>query len=187
MISRSPISRLAKRAVPPCSLALPRTSACCYNFRQCFGLHPGHDPMDVCPETEGIDASLMGGRLHEKGGKRHDMPCHHNLEAYLDEYISAARLRDDPKSHLFRTVRRGSRRRSDITHSEPLGSPSTSRMADVVRSLSRWRRTSRRAPQRCMTGGTTRWRWMRWSEFCSEGRSTPIDCHKRGCHLVQNV
>lgn len=22
-------------------------------------------------------------RLHEKGGKRHEMPCHHNLEAYL--------------------------------------------------------------------------------------------------------
>ncbi|MCH4554184.1 tyrosine-type recombinase/integrase, partial [Aestuariibaculum sp. L182] len=22
-------------------------------------------------------------RLHEKGGKRHEMPCHHNLEEYL--------------------------------------------------------------------------------------------------------
>ena len=29
-------------------------------------------------------------RLHEKGGKRHEMPCHHNLEAYLDAYIQAA-------------------------------------------------------------------------------------------------
>jgi integrase/recombinase XerC len=26
-------------------------------------------------------------RLHEKGGKRHDMPCHHNLEAWLHAYI----------------------------------------------------------------------------------------------------
>ena len=26
-------------------------------------------------------------RLHEKGGKRHEMPCHHNLEAYLHAYI----------------------------------------------------------------------------------------------------
>jgi hypothetical protein len=25
-------------------------------------------------------------RLHEKGGKRHEMPTHHNLEAYLDAY-----------------------------------------------------------------------------------------------------
>jgi site-specific recombinase XerC len=29
-------------------------------------------------------------RLHEKGGKRHEMPAHHNLEAYLDAYIEAA-------------------------------------------------------------------------------------------------
>ena len=28
-------------------------------------------------------------RLHEKGGKRHEMPCHHNLEAFLDAYIAA--------------------------------------------------------------------------------------------------
>jgi hypothetical protein len=26
-------------------------------------------------------------RLHEKGGKRHEMPAHHNLEAYLDAYM----------------------------------------------------------------------------------------------------
>ncbi|WP_156452155.1 site-specific integrase, partial [Novosphingobium sp. CCH12-A3] len=25
-------------------------------------------------------------RLHEKGGKRHEMPCHHNLEDYLTAY-----------------------------------------------------------------------------------------------------
>ena len=29
-------------------------------------------------------------RLHEKGGKRHAMPCHHNLEAYLHAYIDGA-------------------------------------------------------------------------------------------------
>jgi len=29
-------------------------------------------------------------RLHEKGGKRHEVPCHHNAEAYLDAYIEAA-------------------------------------------------------------------------------------------------
>jgi hypothetical protein len=28
-------------------------------------------------------------RLHEKGGKRHEMPAHHKLEAFLDEYIRA--------------------------------------------------------------------------------------------------
>jgi integrase/recombinase XerD len=46
-------------------------------------------------------------RLHEKGGKRHEMPAHHKLEAYLDEYIRAASLAGEPKSPLFRSgVRR---------------------------------------------------------------------------------
>jgi integrase len=43
-------------------------------------------------------------RLHEKGGKRHDMPAHHNLEAYLDAYITAAGLASDPKGPLFRST-----------------------------------------------------------------------------------
>jgi site-specific recombinase XerD len=29
-------------------------------------------------------------RLHEKGGKRHEMPAHHKLEHFLDEYLAAA-------------------------------------------------------------------------------------------------
>src|SRR5271165_6550287 len=31
-------------------------------------------------------------RLHEKGGKQHAIPCHHNLECYLHEYIDGAGL-----------------------------------------------------------------------------------------------
>jgi site-specific recombinase XerD len=46
-------------------------------------------------------------RLHEKGGKRHEMPCHHNLEAYLHAYIDGCGLGDDPKGPLFRTIGRG--------------------------------------------------------------------------------
>lgn len=45
-------------------------------------------------------------RLHEKGGKRHEMPCHHNLQDYLQAYIDAMNLRDDPKGPLFRTINR---------------------------------------------------------------------------------
>jgi integrase len=45
-------------------------------------------------------------RLKEKGGKRHEMPCHHNLEAYLTAYIEGAGLADDPKGPLFRTIGR---------------------------------------------------------------------------------
>jgi site-specific recombinase XerD len=47
-------------------------------------------------------------RLHEKGGKRHEMPCHHNLENYLFEYMQhrrtgkeAGRGQADPKAWLF--------------------------------------------------------------------------------------
>jgi hypothetical protein len=32
-------------------------------------------------------------RLHEKGGKEHEMPVHHPLEETLNEYIAAAGLR----------------------------------------------------------------------------------------------
>jgi site-specific recombinase XerC len=28
-------------------------------------------------------------RLHEKGGKQHEMPCHHLLESYIDAYVTA--------------------------------------------------------------------------------------------------
>jgi site-specific recombinase XerD len=43
-------------------------------------------------------------RLHEKGGKRHEVPAHHNAEAYLDAYLDAAGIRDEKKSPLFRSV-----------------------------------------------------------------------------------
>ena len=46
-------------------------------------------------------------RLREKGGKRHAMPCHHNLEEYLTAYLDGAGVRDDPKGPLFRTIGRG--------------------------------------------------------------------------------
>jgi integrase len=46
-------------------------------------------------------------RLREKGGKRHEMPCHHNLETYLHAYIDACGLVSDLKGALFRTIGRG--------------------------------------------------------------------------------
>jgi len=42
-------------------------------------------------------------RLHEKGGKRHEMPCHHNLDEYLHAYIDAGQL-GNGKGVLFRTA-----------------------------------------------------------------------------------
>jgi site-specific recombinase XerD len=48
-------------------------------------------------------------RLHEKGGKFHEVPAHHTAEAYLDEYLESAGIGGDKKGPLFRTMagRRG--------------------------------------------------------------------------------
>lgn len=46
-------------------------------------------------------------RLHEKGGKRHEMPCHHKLDEYLHAYIEGCGLDRYRKGPLFRTVARG--------------------------------------------------------------------------------
>jgi site-specific recombinase XerC len=61
------------------------------------------------PATMRIEDYFANGkrwwvRLHEKGGKRHEMPAHHKLEAFLDEYLRAADMVGDAKSPLFRSA-----------------------------------------------------------------------------------
>lgn len=46
-------------------------------------------------------------RLHEKGGKVNELPCHHNLEQFLDEWLTASGLAGEPHSPLFPTMRHG--------------------------------------------------------------------------------
>ncbi len=46
-------------------------------------------------------------RLHEKGGKVTELPCHHNLDQYLEEWISASGLASEPEAPLFPTLRYG--------------------------------------------------------------------------------
>jgi site-specific recombinase XerD len=48
-------------------------------------------------------------RLHEKGGKRHDVPAYPNAEAYLDAYLEASGIASDRHGPLFRTVDRHAR------------------------------------------------------------------------------
>ena len=50
-----------------------------------------------------VQARRTWVRLHEKGGKQHEMPCHHNLEDYLHAYIEGAGLAGG-KGSLFRTA-----------------------------------------------------------------------------------
>jgi hypothetical protein len=47
-----------------------------------------------------------GVRLHETGGKEHDIPCHHRLDQYLHDYIEAAGISDEVDAYLFRSGRR---------------------------------------------------------------------------------
>ena len=53
-------------------------------------------------------------RLREKGGKRHEMPCHHNLEAWLHAYLEGTGIEGDRKGPLFRTIARGTGRMSQV-------------------------------------------------------------------------
>jgi integrase/recombinase XerD len=43
-------------------------------------------------------------RLHEKGGRYHEVPMHHKAEEYVDEYITASRISDEKESPLWRTT-----------------------------------------------------------------------------------
>lgn len=82
-------------------------------------------------KMRGEDVYVQGRRtwvrLHEKGGKRHEMPCHHNLEHYLEVYIEEAGISTSAKGYLFRTARGRSNRLSD----KPM------HQADVYRMVSR--------------------------------------------------
>jgi integrase len=125
-------------------------------------------------------------RLHEKGGKRHEVPCHHNLAAYLDAWIAAAGITADKKGPLFRAIRKGNRltensmARSDVlvmikrraavaappirpaaTHFARLASQPTCKMAEPSSTHNRSRRMSRRALRNCMIGPKTRFRWTK--------------------------
>lgn len=46
-------------------------------------------------------------RLKEKGGKAHEMPCHHLLEDYLHDYQNNAFIKKKDKAPLFQSTGRG--------------------------------------------------------------------------------
>jgi integrase len=126
-------------------------------------------------------------RLREKGGKRHAMPCHHNLEEYLIAYLDGAGLRNGPKGPLFRTIGRGTgllthtvlpqanayamiRRRAAAAGLEPSsattvsaqrGSPPTSRTAGRWKRPRRWQTMPQRARPSFMIAGAMKSASMR--------------------------
>ena len=126
-------------------------------------------------------------RLHEKGGKRHEVPCHHSLDEYLDAWIAAAGIGDDKKGSLFRTFKRGDKLtdnpmiRSDVLYmikrrAKGAGLP-YSTCCHTFRATGNYRlsadrrhagacssklpRTSRHVPPNCMIGPGMRFRSMK--------------------------
>jgi integrase len=52
-------------------------------------------------------SAAAGWRLHEKGGKVTELPCHHNLEQFLAEWLNASGLVGEPSAPLLPTLRHG--------------------------------------------------------------------------------
>ncbi|MEM7042809.1 MAG: tyrosine-type recombinase/integrase, partial [Pseudomonadota bacterium] len=49
----------------------------------------------------------------EKGGKVHDVPCHHTLDEYLTEYLEVTGLAGRPSNPLFPSIDRVTKNLSD--------------------------------------------------------------------------
>jgi site-specific recombinase XerD len=100
-------------------------------------------------------------RLHEKGGKRHEMPAHHNLEAYLDAYIDAAGIREEKKTPLFRSA---AGRSGTLT-------------STVMNRVDAWRMVQRRAVELGMKGRIG----------CHTFRATGITAYLEGGGTLENA
>lgn len=76
-------------------------------------------------------------RLHEKGGKYHEVPAHHTAEEYLDAYIAVAR--SSPETPLFRSARGRANELSDEAMSR----------GDALRMIKRRARQAGLSPSTC--------------------------------------
>jgi integrase len=79
-------------------------------------------------------------RLHEKGGKEHDVPCHHSLDQFLDEYIAAAGIAVTAISSVRRREKRACSHRCRFPNRTPIAwfsaarkPPSSRRVLAIIR------------------------------------------------------
>ena len=92
-------------------------------------------------------------RLHEKGGKRHEVPAHHNAEAYTDAYIEAAGIGDEKKGPLFRSVNKHRQlttnpiTRTDVLHKTNLVRPCRGRAPTHLQPVAYRERLQYRGPK----------------------------------------
>lgn len=78
-------------------------------------------------------------RLHEKGGKRHEVPAHHNADAYLDAYLSAAGIAGGATGGMARRDGGGA-----AASPGAAAAPVSDKKAPLFRSLDRERRLTTR-------------------------------------------
>ena len=103
-------------------------------------------------------------RLHEKGNKFHEMPCHHTLEGYLSEYIERAQLGEAGRAPLFQAIKRrpASPPKSATTPSAARALPPTLKTVARSRRRARWRRMRRPAQRSSTIGARTASHSMKW-------------------------
>jgi site-specific recombinase XerD len=149
-------------------------------------------------------------RLHEKGGKRHEMPAHHKLEQFLDEYLDAAGIRENGKTPLFRsalgrtgiltdrpmhridayqmvrrrTVEAGLKGKLGCHVFRATGITPISRPAARSKMPRRWPHTKARAPPSSTTAPATRSRSMRSSGYRFEDEAPVLAWRISGDRLL---
>jgi integrase len=93
----------ALTALPSPTLAVPALIAAARDFRVYSFARVGA-ALAMKVEDVFVQKRRLWVRLREKGGKHHEMPCHHNLGEYLTAFPDALGLHDDPNGPLFRTI-----------------------------------------------------------------------------------
>lgn len=73
-------------------------AVCLYSFAR-IEAALGMDVADYFPQGK-----RWWFRLHEKGGKNHEMPAHHKAEEFVDAYIEGAGLEGQKNAPLFRSA-----------------------------------------------------------------------------------
>lgn len=111
----------------------------------------------------------------KNGGKRHEMPWRHTLDAYLHAYLDGTGIGADPKGALFRTIPRGTGQFSDTPLPQANAYAMVQRRAFATGITAYLKNGGTLENAAAManhestwpTGDTTRSSWTRWSGSAS--------------------
>lgn len=88
-------------ARPPCLIGLRDRALIALMVYSCARIGAA---LGMAVEDYYVEGRKVWFRLHEKGGKRHEVPAHHNAADYVDAYLAAASIGEDRKTPLFRSA-----------------------------------------------------------------------------------